>query len=194
MSKFITGFLAASFIWAATTVAYLKGYVEFDLIQRIAGERYQETSNPTTDKSDESKKAKRVRRKWKPAKRRKRRPYGTALTGDSLNEDQIRDIDMVGHTGEQQLTDYEVEQGIDSVFGKIRRCLLLIAEEDPITGKVTFGMRITGKGRVSRVNLNGPSPIVRGEAGACLRRTLKSIQYRSFDGPDMVVHYPIDLN
>lgn len=116
------------------------------------------------------------------------------LAGDSLGENETRGVDMVGNSGEQQLTDNEIEQGIDSVFGQIKRCLFLAADDELIKGRVVLGMRIEGTGRVTRLNLRGPIPVVRGEAGSCLRKTVKGIQYRSFNGPPMVVHYPITLN
>ena len=65
------------------------------------------------------------------------------------------------------------------------------AERINATGKVVLGMHIAPSGRVTRVGLRGPNPIVQGECGGCIRRAVKSIQYPSFDGPEMVAHYPI---
>lgn len=116
------------------------------------------------------------------------------LTGDSLGEDEVRGVDMIGNSGEQQLAETEIEQGIDGVFNQIKRCLFLAADDEPVKGRLVLGMRIEGTGRVTRLNLRGPIPVVRGEAGSCLRKTVKGIRYRSFNGPAMVVHYPIDLD
>ena len=59
------------------------------------------------------------------------------------------------------------------------------------TGKVVLGMHIAPSGKVTKVGLRGPNPIVQGECGGCIRRAVKSIDYPSFDGPEMVAHYPI---
>ena len=52
-------------------------------------------------------------------------------------------------------------------------------------------MHIASSGKVTKVNLKGPNVMIRGETGQCFRRTVKSVRYRSFDGPDMIAHYPI---
>jgi hypothetical protein len=46
---------------------------------------------------------------------------------------------------------------------------------------------------VEKVNLNGPSAITRSEAGSCLAQAARGIQFRSFNGPDMLVSYPLTL-
>ncbi len=92
---------------------------------------------------------------------------------------------------EDQLSSAEIDRGIDRVFKGIQRCLVLAPGDAPTTGKVVFGMHIASSGKVTKVNLKGPNVMIRGDVGACFRRTAKSIKYRSFDGPDMVAHYPI---
>jgi len=46
---------------------------------------------------------------------------------------------------------------------------------------------------VARVNLQGPAAVTGGECGDCLRTAARNAQFPSFDGPDMVVHYPLTL-
>ena len=71
------------------------------------------------------------------------------------------------------------------------RCLLLLPPDAPAKGRVVFGMHITSSGQVTKVNLKGPKVMIQKETGACLRRVVKSIRFRRFDGPDMVAHYPV---
>ena len=87
----------------------------------------------------------------------------------------------------------EIQRGFDSAFPQVKRCLMLAAGDEPVSGKIMFGLRITGQGGVSRVNLEGPAAITRSEAGDCLRKAAKGIRFRSFNGPDMLVHYPVTL-
>jgi hypothetical protein len=70
---------------------------------------------------------------------------------------------------------------------------MLAAGDEPARGKLVFGLRITGEGKVSAVNLSGPSSVSQGEAGSCLRKAATGMKFRSFNGPDMVVHYPLNL-
>jgi hypothetical protein len=68
-----------------------------------------------------------------------------------------------------------------------------VAAEEPVTGKMVFGLRITGDGGVTRVNLKGPRAITTTEAGACMRKAVRRMTLRTFDGPDMLVHLPMTL-
>ena len=97
----------------------------------------------------------------------------------------------MGAGGEDQLSSQEIDQGIGRVFRGIERCLVLAPPGAPTTGKVVFGMHIAPNGQVTKVNLKGPNVMIKGDVGACFRRTVKSIRYRSFDGPDMIAHYPV---
>jgi hypothetical protein len=193
VSRFLTGFFSASLLWAALGFAYLKGYIDIDL-SALEVENGEEASPDASDPN-----GRRARRRPRSGRGRRSRPGAGGsrvedmLTGDDLGGPELRTIDMETASGEGQLTTYEVETGIDGVMPKIRRCLILVADEDPVAGKMIFGMRISGSGRVTRVNLKGPSPLVSGEAGGCLRKALGSIEYRSFDGPDMVIHYPFTI-
>ena len=78
-------------------------------------------------------------------------------------------------------------------MGRIRRCFILAAGDEPVRGTLTFGMRIAGSGSVSAVNLSGPAAVTTGESGDCLRSAARAIRFPTFDGPEMVVRYPITL-
>ncbi len=95
--------------------------------------------------------------------------------------------------GEGQLTGKQIEAGFDSVMGKIRRCLILVDTDDAIRGKLVFGMRVGSDGKPRAVQLSGPSIVIRGESGSCLREVAQSIRFASFDGPDTLFNYPVTL-
>ena len=118
---------------------------------------------------------------------------GTATSGDDLGENDPRELNAGAEGGEQQLTGAQIDSTIDGSFGRIRRCLVLVPEDAPSRGRVTFGLRIAGSGRVTRVNLRGPAGVTRSEAGDCLRQAARALRFPSFDGPEMIVHYPITL-
>lgn len=138
------------------------------------------------------------------AKRRSRRrsaerertspaPTGSATTGDDLGENELRVIDGEGQGGEQQLSGAQIDAGFDSAMGRIRRCFMLAAGDDPVRGRLVFGLRIAGSGRATAVNLSGPAALTTGECGECLRTAARGIEFARFDGPEMVVRYPITL-
>jgi hypothetical protein len=120
-------------------------------------------------------------------------PEGSATTGDDLRENEMRMIDGEGQGGEQQLTGAQIDAGFDSAMGRIRRCFMLAAGDDPVRGRLVFGLRIAGSGRSTAVNLSGPAALTTGECGECLRTAARSIEFARFDGPEMVVRYPITL-
>lgn len=120
-------------------------------------------------------------------------PSGEATIGDDLREGEMRTLDGEGTGGEEQLSGAEVEAGFDGAMGRIRRCFLLAPGDEPVTGTLTFGLRIAGTGRVSAVNLSGPRALTSGEPGDCLRDAARGIAFPTFDGPEMVVRYPITL-
>ncbi|NOY91276.1 MAG: hypothetical protein GXP55_08700, partial [Deltaproteobacteria bacterium] len=113
--------------------------------------------------------------------------------GQDLGGSDPRTLDLAGSGGEQQLTGSQIEGGMDGVMGGIRRCLVLAAGDEPVRGRLVFGLRVASTGRVARVNLRGPTAVTRGECGDCLRRSARRAEFPSFDGPDMVVHYPLTL-
>ena len=119
------------------------------------------------------------------------RQYDTSegMVGDALGASS-RELAM-GAGGEDQLSSRGIDQGIGRVFKGIERCLLALPPDAPAKGKVVFGMHIASSGHVTKVNLKGPKVMIQGEVGACFRRVVKSPRFRSFDGPDMVAHYPV---
>jgi ribonuclease I len=103
-------------------------------------------------------------------------------------------LDVAAAGGEEQLRGTEIEQAFDTAFSQVRRCLVLAASDEPVHGKLIFGLRIANDGRVAGVNLSGPSALTQGDAGACLRSAASSMHFRAFQGPDMVVRYPLTLD
>jgi hypothetical protein len=122
-----------------------------------------------------------------------RAPTGEATTGDDLREGEMRTIDGEGSGGEQQLTGAQIDGAFDGAMGRIRRCFILAAGDEAVTGRLTFGMRIAGTGQVTAVSLSGPAAVTTGECGDCLRTAARAIRFDSFDGPEMLIHYPITL-
>lgn len=120
-------------------------------------------------------------------------PRGEATTGDDLREGEMRTIDGEGTGGEAQLTGGQIDTAFDGAMPRIRRCFVLAAGDDPVSGRLTFGMRIAGSGEVSAVSLSGPAAVTTGECGDCLRAAARGIRFPSFDGPEMVARYPITL-
>jgi hypothetical protein len=120
-------------------------------------------------------------------------PTGDATIGDDLREGEMRTIDGEGTGGEAQLSGSQIEGAFDGAMGRIRRCFILAPGDEPVTGTLTFGLRIAGSGRVSAVNLSGPRALTAGEPGDCLRDAARGISFPSFDGPEMLVRYPITL-
>ena len=194
MLKFLSGFALASLFWGGFLVAYNQGWIDISLEPEAPPSEVTEVASEEPETGD---KAGKPRRKRSVASKPRRAGQGDdreTTTGDDLGADDPRNVDMRAGGGEEQLRGTEIEKGFDSVFSQIRRCLVLAASDEPARGKLTFGLRITGQGKVSAVNLSGPSSVAQGEAGACLRKAASSIQFRSFNGPDMVVHYPVTLD
>jgi hypothetical protein len=199
MKQFFFGMLVASLLWGGLLYAQKAGMLDLIDFAKTPNTDAEMTFSEAELESDESKD--RAKRKKRRSKRRRRRSassgpmsarqYDTseATTGDSLGGGS-RELGM-GAGGEDQLSSREIDQGIDRVFKGIERCLLLMPPDAPSKGKVVFGMHIASSGQVTKVNLKGPKVMVQGETGACLRRVVKTIRYRRFDGPDMVAHYPV---
>jgi len=191
--RFLAGFLAASALWGGFLYAYTQGLLNIDLEPRSAEDADAGVEELPLESEETTKKGKRKRRGKRNKNGTTRRYSGESLSGDDLGGPDDRHMDPTAAGGEEQLRGSEIEQGFDSVFPKVRRCLLLLADDEPVTGKLIFGMRISGAGRVERVNLKGPSAITKTEAGDCMRKAARSIQFRSFNGPDMLVHFPMTL-
>lgn len=183
-------------VWAAVFAGlYAKGVV-------VASSEPSEqpavlASAPEPEEGDPDPKKRRRNRNHKPRVGRASAPEGTSLprgeatTGDDLDWDGERGVDMAA--GEEQLSGQEIEAGFDSAMAKIRRCLVLVPAEGEVTGKLTFGMRVGSDGQPRAVNLSGPAVVTSGESGSCLRSAAQSIRFAKFDGPDMLFRYPINL-
>lgn len=201
MKQFLGGMAAASVLWVSILIAQATGKI--DLLGWVGLEEDEEV--PVEDATaveaapDESDRKTPRRRK---GKRRIRRKPGSPMpeetydlsegvAGDALGTPGAKELTMGSAGGEDQLSAKEIDQGIDRVFRGIERCLVLAPPGAPTTGKLTVGMSIASNGAVTKVNLKGPGVMITGEVGACFRRIVKTIRYRSFDGPSMVVHYPI---
>ena len=189
---FLAGFLVASVLWGGAGAVYFGGFLADEPLVVEGPEAPAEVEAPA---EEDPPPRQRRRRRRRGARRAAGRPVpqGFATTGDDLGENDPRYIDGAGAGGEQQLRSSQIEQVIDGQFGAIRRCLILVPGDAPATGTLTFGLRITGTGRVDRVNLAGPAAVTRGEPGDCLRGVGRRLSFPSFDGPDMIVRYPITL-
>jgi hypothetical protein len=163
--------------------------IEFGEQQPLESDRAADP--PNADKREAGK-----RRKRGPARggREGKRASGESISGDDLGGAEPRNLDVARGGGEEQLLDSEIEQAFDQSFPQVRRCLVLASGDEPVRGTLTFGMRISGREGVTRVNLNGPSAVTQSEAGDCLRKAVQAMRLRSFNGPDMVVHYPLTLH
>jgi hypothetical protein len=201
MKQFIAGILTASLIWAGVFIAQAKGVIDLFGEEEVSDQALEPTaaaSSPPLSKKAVKKRGKRRR----PRRGGNRTASGNpmpantydlseGMAGDALDGPGGKSLSMGSAGGEDQLSPGEIDQGIDRVFKGIERCLLTLPPDAPATGKVVFGMNIASSGRVTKVNLRGPNVMIKGETGACFRRTVKSIRFRSFDGPDMVAHYPV---
>lgn len=201
MTRFLAGFALASLAWGGLG-AYLViegGYgppaEEPDDAVALAS-----TDAPTDDPADTSR-TRRPRRRARAGGSSAsgdttgttRSPSGDAITGDDLGEGELRMIDGAGSGGEEQLTGAEIDHAFDGAMPRVRRCFILAASDREITGTLIFGLRIGGDGHVAAVNLSGPAVLTTGDCGDCLRTTARGIAFPTFDGPEMVVRYPITL-
>lgn len=195
MSRFWGGFVVASTLWAAGLgyLVLVEGYgppSEPEALpladEPIAEEIVEEDETP-------HRRRRRRRGRTTGAPRGAQTPTGSATVGDDLREDEMRSLDMGGAGGEQQLSSAQIEAGFDGAMGRIRRCLVLMEGDDAVSGRLTFGLRVASNGRVEAVQLSGPRAATTGEAGACLQSAARAISFPSFDGPTMVVRYPLTL-
>lgn len=176
-------------LWAAFMYAALTGIVDIHLNFGAKSSEPPDAGVASADAApdDKNKRARRARG------RRPRRFAHDALSGDDLGGPDTRQLDMNGAGGEQQLRSDEIERQFDGAMPHIRRCLILAASDEPVTGKVVFGLRISGASGVTAVNLRGPGAITQTEAGACMQKAVRAMRFRTFDGPDMQVHLPMTL-
>jgi hypothetical protein len=196
MKQFLLGVLVASVVWVVVLYAQSTGWIEFfgedEPVVVVADAGVMETAAAPAPDGDGSKK-----RKQRRGGTKKRRPGGAAYAagegevGDNIGGAGAQELAMGEAGGQQQLSPAQIDRGIDTVWNGIQRCLVLVPSDLPATGKIVVGMHIAPSGRVTKVGLRGPNPIVQGACGGCIRRAVESIQYPSFDGPEMVAHYPI---
>jgi hypothetical protein len=187
VGRFAAGFVTASTLWAGA------GAVYWFLVLRAPDTAPEPiATGPAEAPPDAVETA--------PTKRTKRRgtamtdrPGGEATTGDDIDAIDPVSLDLGSEGGEAQLPSSAIQAGMDAVMGSIRRCFFLAATDEPVTGRLVFGLRIEPSGRVGGVNLSGPSALTTGEAGQCLRDAARAASFPSFDGPPMVARYPIDL-
>ena len=207
MSRFWAGFLAASVVWGAGAAIYALGYLDALLgpsPRSTAGAREDAPRRASKQRRRGRRNSRRPKSKYsrprsgssgrRPARALDARPQpADVLSGDALGEPGTRELDVSTSGGEEQLTGYDIERGFDSVLPAIRRCLVLVDGDRFLSGRIIFGLRIHGASGVSKVNLRGPAAVTRGEAGSCLRAAARGIAFRRFDGPDMIVHFPLTL-
>lgn len=194
MLRFLAGFAAASVLWGAFLFSIKLGWIDISLEPEAPpGDETNLADSPQDDTGDKPNRQRRKRTAPLKRSRSAAGPSGDTLVGDDLRENEARNLNVGTGGGEEQLRGTEIEKGFDSVFGQVKRCLILAAGDEPAHGKLIFGLRITGEGKVSGVNLSGPSSVAQGEAGACLRKAASGMHFRTFNGPDMVVHYPLNL-
>lgn len=196
MPRFVAGFAVASLLWIGLLVAVKQGVVDLDLSppdEVIEVAEVAAADVPEAEARDPKRKRKAKRKAGAGERGDSRRYEGESSVGDELGGPEARNLDVAAAGGEEQLLGSEIERGFDQAMPGIRRCLILAASDEAVTGKLVFGVRIAGSGRVERVNLKGPSAITQSEAGSCLTAAARKIQFRSFRGPDMLVNYPITL-
>lgn len=192
MARFFAGFVVASLLWGGGVWAWSEGLIGQSEIV-LEPEPVAEAPEEAIEEEEAPTKRRRRRRRRRPRGNEGALPTGTATTGDNLGENDPRELAAGESGGEQQLSQSQIESAMDGAFGGIRRCLVLVPGDAPVTGRLTFGLRIAGSGRVQRVNLRGPAVVTQGEPGSCLRSAARRIRFPTFDGPEMIVHYPITL-
>lgn len=198
MKGFLAGFLTASILWVAIASAYAHGLLD-GLLGR-PGPAASSDAGPAVAAGEPDAapaapaKRRRGRKRPQAARDLADGPRGSGpvvQSGDDLSEPSSREVDMGGAGSEAQLSPAQIESAFDRAMPGIERCLLLLEADQEGTGQVTFGLRVTGAGRVSAAQLVGPRALTQGETGTCLRRVARSMAFPSFDGPEMVVRYPV---
>lgn len=190
MARFLAGFFFASLLWGGLIYAHIAGLIT---IGALLPDEPEVVAAPDEAAGGAAKERKARKKKWR-SKKARRNLSGTATSGDRLGGPGVRDLNAAEGGGEEQLRGDEIEAGFDSVFPKVRRCLMLVESDAPVRGKLVFGMRIAGADGVTKVNLRGPAAVTRSEAGSCMRKAVKGIRFRTFNGPDMLVHFPLTLD
>jgi hypothetical protein len=185
VARFLLGFLVATVLYGGAAVALsTRGLVRFEPAPKPVVVAAAEEPEPDLD-------PKKPRKRKASARPQRVLPSGSATTGDELDWDGERQVDMAG--GEAQLSGSQIEAGFDSAMAKIRRCLILVPAEGDVTGKLIFGMKVGSDGTPRAVNLSGPAVVTTGESGDCLRKAAQGIRFAKFSGPDTLFKYPITL-
>jgi hypothetical protein len=190
--RFLAGFLTATLLWGGLLFAHSRGILDLG-IDPVEDEALADASAEQATAEEPGPTRRKRGARGRAGARKDRRYSGEAMTGDDLGDPELRNLEAAKAGGEEQLLGSEIERGFDSVFPQVRRCLMLAAGEEPVTGKLVFGLRISGQGGVERVSLQGPAAITQSEAGDCLRKAAREIRFRTFNGPDMLVHFPLML-
>jgi hypothetical protein len=172
VARFLAGFATATVVWAGAL-----GALHFGLGWGPPPEEIALDAEPVALDATEPEET--TKRRGRGGRRRSgggsgtrdevRLPQGSATTGDDLREGEMRTIDGEGTGGEQQLTGAEIDQAFDGSMGRIRRCFMLAPGDEPVRGRLVFGMRIAGSGQPTAVNLSGPAAVTTGDCGECLR-------------------------
>jgi hypothetical protein len=195
VTRFFLGFVLATALYSALAGGlYARGWLRLGAAPEppiLAASEPLDEDGPEDRKRGKRKRPTRVDRPRRVDEASPALPRGEATTGDDLDWNGERQVDMAG--GEQQLTGKQIEDGFDGAMAKIRRCLVLVPAEGEVTGKLTFGMRVGGDGTPRAVNLSGPAVVTTGESGGCLRKAAEAIRFAKFAGPDMLFKYPITL-
>jgi hypothetical protein len=195
VAKFFLGFGAASALWLAAGAALVIGLGWGPPpVEEPVEEVLEVADGPAPEAEEPTRRRRRPRRTGAAAgDDRGTAPTGEATTGDDLREGEMRTIDGEGTGGEAQLSSGQIESAFDGAMPRIRRCFVLAAGDEPVSGRLTFGLRIRGSGEVAAVNLSGPAAVTTGDCGDCLRTAARGIRFPSFDGPEMVARFPITL-
>ncbi|MBX3270062.1 MAG: hypothetical protein KF729_07355 [Sandaracinaceae bacterium] len=197
MSRFWAGFAVASVLWAGAGVAlYVTvgiGEPEPAPLAAAPAPEPAEVEEDTDEPSERRRGRRRGRARAGEPRSAAATPTGSGERGDDLGDDEARRVDMSASGGEQQLRPAQIDAGFGASMGAVRRCLVLIPGDAQVRGRVTFGLRIAGTGRVTRAHLSGPRAVTTGECGECLERVARGMRFDTFDGPEMIVRYPLDL-
>lgn len=199
MKFFLLGVLLSSFIWFGVLYAQSRGLVTIFEVPEVTppeepvtlAEADVDTETAAPEKKKRIKKRRRPRRSAQtPVQPDLGYEQGDGQAGDDLTAG-TRSVSASAGGDEGQLSNAEIESAIDQRFNGIQRCLTLMPPDAPTAGRLVIGMNISGAGRVVAVNLKGPNAMIKGEPGACFRRIVSAMRFRQFNGPDMIVHYPI---
>jgi hypothetical protein len=198
MKPFLSGFLAALVIGVGLLWAQGHGYLELFAKEQEPAAIAPAPAPPPSEPAPASreKKGKRGRRRARAAAAAavaKGFEDGDGVAGDDLGQG-ARALDGASRGGEEQLSNAQIERGIDRIFGGIERCLVLMPPDAPSSGRVVIGMGIASGGAVTRVNLSGTKAMITGECGACIQRLVRSLRFPPFDGPEMIVRYPVSFD